>query len=103
MIQAIIWALVPTSGAGMSESGPMIAFELRGEPAGQRLELLRAHRARIAGHAALGAAERDVDERALPGHPHRQRADVVEVGLGMESQPALGRPAGDVVLDAVAL
>ena len=24
MIQAIIWALVPTSGAGMSESGPMI-------------------------------------------------------------------------------
>ena len=24
MIQAIVWALVPTSGAGMSESGPMI-------------------------------------------------------------------------------
>ena len=35
MIQAIVWALVPTSGAGMSESGPMMPLELGREPARQ--------------------------------------------------------------------
>ena len=45
MIQAIVWALVPTSGAGMSRVRPDDAFELGREPAGQRLELPRAHRA----------------------------------------------------------
>ena len=102
MIQAIVWALVPTSGAGMSESGPMIpssSVANRRVSASSSFELIER---RIAGHAALRAAERDVDEGALPGHPHRQRADVVEVGLRVVSQAALGRSARDVVLDAVA-
>ena len=103
MIQAIVWAFVPTSGCRDVRVGADDAFELGGEPAGQGFELLRAHRARIAGHAAFGAAERDVDQGRLPGHPHRQRPDVIEVGRRVESQAALGRTARDVVLDAVAL
>ena len=78
-------------------------LELRREPAGQRLELLRAHRARIAGDASFGAAERDVDQGRLPGHPHRQRTDIVKVGPRVEPKATLRRPSRDVVLDAVAL
>ena len=103
MIQAIVWALVPTSGAGMSESGPMMpssSVANRRVRASSSFALIAR---RVAGDAALGAAERDVDERALPGHPHGQRADVVEVGRRVEAQAALGRAARDVVLDAVAL
>ena len=33
MIQAIVWALVPTSGAGMSRVGADDALELGREPA----------------------------------------------------------------------
>ena len=40
MIQAMIWALVLTSGAGMSFSGPMRTLDLGGVAAGQALELL---------------------------------------------------------------
>ena len=103
MIQAIVWALVPTSGAGMSESGPMMpssSVANRRVSASSSFGLIArgSH-----GDAALRAAERHVDERALPGHPHGQRADVVEVGARVEAQAALGRTAGDVVLDAVAL
>ncbi len=52
--------------------------------------------------AALGAAKRDVDDRALPGHPHRQRLDFVEGDVGVVADAALGRAAVDVVLDPVA-
>ena len=77
-------------------------LDLGGEAAGQALQLLAAHRARIAGHAALRAAEGDLDQRALPGHPHGECADVIEIGLRVEAETALGRAAGHVVLDAVA-
>ena len=103
MIQAIVWAFVPDVGRRDVRVRPDDPLELRREPAGQCLELLRAHRTRIAGHATFGAAERHVDEGRLPGHPHRQRADVVEISPGMESQPAFRRPSRHVVLDAVAL
>ena len=94
MIQAIVWAFVPTSGAGMSRVGADDPFELGGEPAGESLQLLRAQLARIEGDAALRPAERNVDEGALPGHPHGQGSDVVEVRGGVEPQPALGRARG---------
>ena len=78
MIQAIVWAFVFTSGAGMSRSGPMSGLisvvKRRVSPSTSRLaELLR-----IDDHAALGAAVRDVHAGALPGHPHRQRPHLVE-------------------------
>ena len=39
IIQAMVWPLVPTSGAGMSYSGPMLLAERVGEAARDALEL----------------------------------------------------------------
>ena len=103
MIQAMTWALVPDVGRRDVAVGADDALELGREAAGERPRAPSALScARVDGHAALGAAERHVDQGALPGHPHRQRANLVEVGRRVEAQAALGRTAGDVVLDAVA-
>ncbi len=56
----------------------------------------------IANHAALGAAQRNVDHGALPGHPHRQGADGVDGLLRVEADAALTGAAGIVVLHAEA-
>ena len=56
----------------------------------------------IADDAALGAAEGDVDDRALPGHPGGQRAHFVERDVGRVADAALGRAARDGVLHAIA-
>ena len=52
--------------------------------------------------AALRAAERHPGDRGLPGHQGGQRADLVEVDLGVVADAALVRAPGAVVLDAVA-
>ena len=52
--------------------------------------------------AALGASERDPGDGRLPGHQRGQRADLVDVDLGVEADAALVRAAGAVVLDPVA-
>ena len=52
--------------------------------------------------AALGSAEGDVDDGALPGHPGGERADFVERDVGSVTDAAFGGSAGDGVLDAVA-
>ena len=70
--------------------------------AGKRLELLRAHRLRIAHHATLRAAVGDPNDRALPGHPHRERFDLVERYRGVIADAAFARSARGVVLHAVA-
>ncbi len=77
-------------------------LDLGEEPAGQRLELLLAELLRVDDDAALAAAVRDADDRALPGHPHRQRLDLVEADVLVVANAALGRTATEVVLDAVA-
>ena len=66
------------------------------------LELAHRHLVRIADHAALGAAERNVDHRALPGHPTGQRANFIERDVGRVANAALGRAARDRVLHAEA-
>ncbi len=103
MIHAMISAVVFTSGAGMSDSGPtstlISAANLLVSRSSSRWLSVRW----IDRDAALGAAVGKVRERALPGHPHRECLDLVDVGRGVEAQTALGRTAGDVVLDAVAL
>ena len=76
--------------------------DLGREAAGEVLELLHRHVLGIADDAALRAAERDVDERALPRHPHRQRLDFVERHVGMEADAALAGSARQVVLHAIA-
>ena len=70
--------VVPTSGAGMSRLGADLVDDLGGEAARHALELLGRERLRVADDAALGAAERQVHQRALPRHPHRERLDLVE-------------------------
>ncbi len=77
--------------------------DLAGVATGHPLELVAAEQPRVDGHAALRAAVRDADERALPRHPHREGADLVHVRVGVEADAALGRAAGEVVLHAVAL
>jgi len=59
--------------------------------------------ARVDGNAALGAAEWNVDQRALKRHPCGERSDLVAVDGGGEANTALVGPQGVVVLDAVAL
>ena len=77
-------------------------LDLGEEPAGQALELLLAELLRVDDDAALAAAVRDADDRALPGHPHREGLDLVERDVLVVADAALGRPAAQVVLDAVA-
>ena len=98
----MIWAFVLTSGAGMSLLGPDQDLDLREEAPGQGLELLLAELLRVDDDAALAAAVRDADDRALPGHPHRERLDLVEADVLVVADAALGRAAAEVVLDAVA-
>ena len=50
--------------------------------AGHALQFAHGHRVRIADDAALGTAEGDVHDRALPGHPTGEGADFIEVNVG---------------------
>ena len=77
-------------------------LDLGEEAAGQALELLLAELLGIDDDAALAAAVRDADDRALPGHPHREGLDLVERDVLVVADAALGRAAAEVVLDAVA-
>ena len=76
--------------------------QLRRETARHALELAERHRARIAAHASLRAAVRQPEERALPGHPHRERGALAERHLGVVADSALRRPGDARVLHAVA-
>jgi hypothetical protein len=73
------------------------------EPPREARQLAFGQRMRIALHAALSAAERDVHQRALERHDHRERFALVETRVGMKTQPAFVRAENVVVLDAVAL
>ena len=70
--------------------------DLRGVAAGHALQFALAHCFGIADDAALGAAEGNVDDGALPGHPTGQGAHFVERDVGRVANAALGRAAGDV-------
>ena len=103
MIQAMVWGLVYTSGAGMSFSGPS-----SGEIMNVYRRVIRSISPRlmffgVADDAALGAAEGKPHHGALPGHPCRQGLDFVERDVGVVADAALGRPAKVVVLRTVAL
>src|SRR3990172_12161281 len=52
---------------------------------------------RVAGDASLGAAERDVGEGALPGHPRGERHHLVLVDGRVESDATLAWPTHRVV------
>ena len=102
MNQAMVCALVPTSGAGMSRWGPstfsILSMNERAtccsSPA---VSSLRCHV-----DPALRAAERDADDGGLPAHQLGERAHLVQVHLGVEADAALVGPARAVVLHAEA-
>ena len=50
----------------------------------------------------LGAPEGNPGHRGLPGHQRSQRADLVDIDLGVEADAALVGAPGAVVLDAIA-
>ena len=83
--------------------GPDLVDDLAREAAGHALELPPREPLRIADDASLGASEREPHQRALPGHPHRKRLDLVGRDVRVIADAALRRAAGDVVRDAVAL
>ena len=56
----------------------------------------------IADHAALAAAQGDVDHGRLPGHPGGQGPHGVDGLMGVEADAALRGAAGVAVLDAEA-
>ena len=65
--------------------------DLGGVAARDALQFAIGKHVRIADDAALGAAERDVDHRAFPGHPGSQRAHFVERHIGRKADAALCR------------
>ena len=70
--------------------------------AGQPFQLAHRQLFRVAGHAALAAAEGNVDDGALPRHPRGQRLHLIHRDIGVVTDAALGRPAHRAVLYAVA-
>ena len=75
--------------------------QLRREAARQPLDLAQRHLARVAADAALRAAVGQAQERALPGHPDRERGALAERHLRVVADPALRRAEHRGVLDAV--
>src|SRR5689334_17204920 len=66
------------------------------------LDLAHGHLLRVADDAALGAAEWNVDHGALPSHPGRQSAHLVDIHVRRVTDAALGWTARKVVLHAKA-
>ena len=89
-------------GGGDVVRGADQRADLAGVAAGHPLELGGAVTTRVDADAALGAAVGHVEQGALPRHPHREGAYLVEGDVGRVAKAALGRSAGEVVLHAVA-
>ena len=86
----------------MSRSGLITRHDLGGVAPSHVLELAPAHRAGVAGHAALGAPVRQLHQGALPAHEHRECGDFGERDAGMVPDAALGGPEDRAVMDPVA-
>src|SRR5438067_4755635 len=73
-----------------------------GVAAGDLLQLRLRQLLGIADDSSLGAAERDVHDRALPRHPTRESANFVERNIRTVADPSCSRTASDRVLHAEA-
>jgi len=71
--------------------------------AAQALQFAAGQFLRVAHHAALPAAKRQVQQGALPGHPGCQGTHGVDSLIGVETDAALGGAFRVVVLDAEGL
>ena len=81
MIQAIVCSSVPMSGAITSMRGPMMVSTSSVKRRVSRSFSPRERCGRVAGDAALGPAERQVHDAALPRHPHGQGRDLAEIDV----------------------
>ena len=90
------------SGAGMSFSGPITGSSSIVKRRVRRWSSSLRHLPRVAANAALGAAVRQPQERALPRHPHRERGALAERHVRVVADTALRRPEHARVQDAVA-
>ena len=93
-------------GAGIGRGDVVLRaddrHDLAGVSAGEPLLLAHRELLRVADHAALGPAVGQIDQRVLPRLQHGQRHHLVHVDGGVVADAALERPAGVVVLGAVA-
>src|SRR5262249_12875159 len=76
--------------------------EIGNEAARELAQLAGAELLRIASDAALGPAERNINDRAFPGQPGSESADFVERHIRVIANAALARPAHLAVQHAVA-
>ena len=76
--------------------------DLGGVAPGHVLELLPAHRARVAGHPALRAAIGQLHQGALPAHEHRERRHLRKRDARVVADAALGGAEDRAVMDPVA-
>ena len=83
--------------------GPDLVDDLGRVPAREALELPGRQLLGVADDSALGTAEGQPHQRALPRHPHRERLDLVARQARVIADPALRRPARDVVHHSIAL
>ncbi len=75
--------------------------QLRREAPGQALHLPGRQLPRVAANSALRATVRQPEERAFPGHPHRQCRALAEGHVGVVADAALGRAEHARVLNTV--
>jgi hypothetical protein len=85
--------------SGHITNGSDIARYRPNPRAAQSFLLALTEAVRRANHAALAATQGDVDDGALPGHPHREGPDGVDRLLRVETDSTLTGAAGVVVLD----
>jgi hypothetical protein len=92
---------------GIQVRGRDVAFwadkerNLRGIPAGHALQLARRQAFRRAGDAAFGPAVGNVDQSALPGHPHGQSLHLIRGHVRGVTYAPFGWATGHVVLHSV--
>ena len=89
-------------GSGDVLVGPDHVVDLLDELAGQSLHLPARELVGVAVDAPLGPAERQIDQRRLPGHQAGQRPGFIHVDGRMVAQAPFERTAGIVVLHSVA-
>ena len=77
------------------------SFERGSISSRQSFDFDERHLGRVADDAAFAPAERDADDRALPGHPHRKRFHFVERDAGVVANATFGGAARRIVLRAV--
>ena len=76
--------------------------ELGREPSRQPFQLTLGQLLGVDSHAALAATERDTHHGALPGHPHGEGLDLVQVDVLVVPEATLGGAAHDVVMHPIA-